>query len=58
MKHWTIAELKSAKITVRIDYKMGKLKMSTKNLILRPVKINSDDLDVLLAIFEEYGQDR
>jgi hypothetical protein len=58
MKHWTIAELKSAKITVRIDYKMGKVKMSSKNLILRPTQMNDDDFEILFTVLQEYGKER
>lgn len=58
MKKWTKTELKTAKLIIRMDYKMGNLKCSTKDLILRPYKMDKVDYTLLLQLFEEYGQTR
>jgi hypothetical protein len=58
MKHWTLAELKSAKIKIKIEYNMGKVKISSKNLILRPIQMSNEDFELLFAILQEYGKER
>lgn len=56
MKHWTLAEIKSAKIIVKIEYKMGKIPMKTKELVIKPIQMDEGDLELFLAIIQEHSK--
>lgn len=56
MKKWTETEIKKAKIRVRMEYKMGALPISTKELILRPYKMDDGDFELLINLIETYGK--
>lgn len=56
MKHWTLAEIKSAKIKLKIEYQMGKVKMQTKELVIRPYQMDEGDLELFLAIIQEHSK--
>jgi hypothetical protein len=58
MKQWTKAEAQWAKIRINVEYKMGKLPIKTKDLILRPSRMGEKDLETLIKIFETYGKSR
>jgi len=58
MKHWTKAELKSAKILIGIEYKIGKLTVKSGNLILRPSRMEEKDYDLLIKLVDKYGKTR
>ena len=56
MKHWTIKEYESAKIIIRLEHKMGRATVKSKELVLRPSKMEQSDYSTLLKIVETYGK--
>lgn len=56
MKQWTINEYKSAKIIIRVEHKMGRANIVSKELVLRPSRMEQNDYSNLLKIIETYGK--
>ncbi len=54
-KIWTDAEKKSAKLTIALQYRSGKIKTECKPLILRPATMTIKHYNSLLKILELYG---
>lgn len=58
MKQWTKNEVQTAKLVVRVEHKMGKAKVVTEDLVLRPSRMSPEDLEKLIGIFQMYGKSR
>lgn len=56
MIKWTETEIKKAKIRVRMEYKMGTIPVSTKEVILRPSRMDDGDFELLINLLETYGK--
>lgn len=56
MIKWTQTEIKKAKIRVRMEYKMGTIPISTKEVILRPSRMDDGDFELLINLIETYGK--
>lgn len=56
MKHWTIKEYESAKIIIRLEHKMGRATVKSKELVLRPSRMEQSDYSTLLKIVETYAK--
>lgn len=56
MKKWTETEIKKAKIRVRMEYKMGNIPMSTKEVVLRPSRMDDGDFELFINLLETYGK--
>lgn len=56
MKKWTETEIKKAKVVVRMEYKMGTLPITSKQLVLRPSRMHDGDFQLLINLLEIYGE--
>lgn len=58
MKKWTETEIKRAKIRIRVEYKMGNLPVTSKEVILRPSRMEDGDIELFINLLETYGKSK
>lgn len=53
---WTKKELKSTRFTISMNYLFGRLRVTTKEMVIKPVNMTAEDFNTLNNLMQKYGK--